>query len=142
MVSIISTLKKEAVCPTEQFFATTWRYNPKENTGKMYADCLKNLKCNTELFAYLPLRTVLVPLHSYRILLRITSVFVLYRRQYRLASYERWRNNLYAQHTLELPVMKPHLNSTQTILSSQQASHETRLFNLASCSYFLYREQT
>ena len=37
--------------------------------------------------------------------------------------------------------MKPHLNSTQTILSSQQASHETRPFNLASCSYFLYREQ-
>jgi len=115
---------------------------PKENIGKMYTDCLKNLKCNNKLYVYLPFRTVLVPLHSYPILLRITSVFVLYRRQCRLASYERWRNILHAQHTLELLVMKPHLNSTQTILSSQQASHETRLFNVASCSYFLYREQS
>ena len=141
MVIIISTLKKEVVCSTKHFCATAWRYNPKENTGKMYTDCLKDLKSHTDLFAYLPLRTILVHLQSYHILLQITSVFVLYRRQYRLASYEGRRNNLYVQHTLDLPVMKPHLNNTQTILSSQQAPHETRLFNLASCSYFLYGEQ-
>jgi len=52
-------------------------------------DCFKDQKTNIELFVYLPLRTVLVSLHSYYILLHITSVFVLYERQYRVAIYER-----------------------------------------------------
>lgn len=141
LLVIISTLKKEAVCSTENFCATTLCYSPKGNTRKMYTDCRKDLKSSNEWLAYLPFRTVLVPLDSYQILLQITSVFALYRLQHSLASYERWRNNLNVPHTLKLPVMKPHLNSTQTILSSQQTSHETRLFNLASCSYFLYHEQ-